>query len=280
MGEVRIEVLGPLRVHVDGVEQRLGGRRERAVLALLAAAGGRAVSAERLVDEVWGEDAPASATGSLQVAVSRLRGSLEPDRASGAAPAVLTRGPGGYALERVVRRRRRAQRGRHGRRRARAVGRGGACRRGAGALARRAVRRAGRPADPRRRGHPAPGGPAAAARGARGGPARPRPPRRGPGHAGHARGRPPVPRAAVVAAGGGALPLRPPGRRARDPAPAPHRPGRRARRRPVALGARPRGRPARPGAPPRGARRTRGVGRARGRRDAHASAAAWSVARA
>jgi DNA-binding SARP family transcriptional activator len=60
------------------------------------------VSAERLVDEVWGEDAPASATGSLQVAVSRLRGSIEPDRASGAAPAVLTRGPGGYALEQVV----------------------------------------------------------------------------------------------------------------------------------------------------------------------------------
>ena len=102
MAEVRIDVLGPLRVHVDGVEQRLGGRRERAVLALLAASGGRAVSAERLVDEVWGEDAPASATGSLQVAVSRLRGSIEPDRASGAAPAVLTRGPGGYALEQVV----------------------------------------------------------------------------------------------------------------------------------------------------------------------------------
>ena len=102
MGEVRVEVLGPLRVHVDGVEQRLGGRRERAVLALLAAAGGRAVAPSGSSTRSGARSAPASATGSLQVAVSRLRGSLEPDRASGAAPAVLTRGPGGYALERVV----------------------------------------------------------------------------------------------------------------------------------------------------------------------------------
>jgi len=56
--KVRVDVLGPVRAAVDGTEARLGGRRERAVLAVLAAAGDRAVTPERLVDEVWGEDAP------------------------------------------------------------------------------------------------------------------------------------------------------------------------------------------------------------------------------
>lgn len=101
MADVRVDVLGPLRVRVDGEEQRLGGRRERVVLGLLASSVGRPVSPERLVDEVWGQDAPASASGSLQVAVSRLRGTLEPTRRSGD-PSVITRGPAGYTLTGVV----------------------------------------------------------------------------------------------------------------------------------------------------------------------------------
>jgi DNA-binding SARP family transcriptional activator len=90
VAQVSVEVLGPVRALVDGVETRLGGRRERAVLALLAAAGGRPVTPERLVDEIWGQDAPRSASGSLQVAVSRLRSTLR--------PAGINLGPGGYAL--------------------------------------------------------------------------------------------------------------------------------------------------------------------------------------
>jgi DNA-binding SARP family transcriptional activator len=88
--QVRVEVLGPVRATVDGAEARLGGRRERAVLGVLAAARGRAVTPERLVDEVWGEDAPPSAPASLQVAVSRLRTALR--------PAGIVLGAGGYAL--------------------------------------------------------------------------------------------------------------------------------------------------------------------------------------
>lgn len=95
---VDIQVLGPLRVTVDGAEQRVGGRRERLVLALLVAAGGRHLTAERLIDEVWGDGAPPSAAGSLQVAISRLRTALEPGRTTGSDPSVLVRGPAGYAL--------------------------------------------------------------------------------------------------------------------------------------------------------------------------------------
>ena len=82
MPQVRVEVLGPLRAVADGAEARIGGRRERAVLAVLAAARGRAVTPERLVDEIWGEDAPPSAPGSLQVAVSRLRTALRSIRSA------------------------------------------------------------------------------------------------------------------------------------------------------------------------------------------------------
>ncbi len=49
------------------------GERPRALLAALAASGGRLVRDEQLIQLVWGEDAPANATKSLQVLVSRTR---------------------------------------------------------------------------------------------------------------------------------------------------------------------------------------------------------------
>ena len=55
-------------------------RRERSVLSVLLAAHGAPVAAERLVAEVWGDEAPGQTLASLQVAVSRLRSQLEPDR--------------------------------------------------------------------------------------------------------------------------------------------------------------------------------------------------------
>jgi predicted ATPase/DNA-binding SARP family transcriptional activator len=55
------------------------GDRPRALLAALAASGGRPVSDERLIELVWGEDAPANATKSLQVLVSRTRAACGAD---------------------------------------------------------------------------------------------------------------------------------------------------------------------------------------------------------
>ena len=102
MSEIRVQVLGLLRVVVDGVEQGLGGRRERVVLAVLVAAGGSPVTSDRLVDEVWGDDPPATASGSLQVAVSRLRTALDPARRPGSESRVLLRGQAGYLLDGVT----------------------------------------------------------------------------------------------------------------------------------------------------------------------------------
>ncbi|TQM01727.1 AfsR/SARP family transcriptional regulator [Pseudonocardia kunmingensis] len=83
---------------VAGQAVDLGGPKQRALLATLVAADGRAVSVERLIDLLWGEDPPAKALVSLQSYVARLRRVLEPDRdARAPARTLVTRAPG-YAL--------------------------------------------------------------------------------------------------------------------------------------------------------------------------------------
>ncbi|HEX6597271.1 MAG TPA: BTAD domain-containing putative transcriptional regulator, partial [Acidimicrobiales bacterium] len=50
-----------------------GGRQPRTLLAVLLVAGGRSVPVDTLADAIWGENRPASATGTLQSYVSRIR---------------------------------------------------------------------------------------------------------------------------------------------------------------------------------------------------------------
>jgi DNA-binding SARP family transcriptional activator len=89
----------PLRATVGGSEADLGGPRQRAVLARLAVAGGEVVSADRLVDDLWGgADVPARGLASLQVHISHLRRALEPARARRTPASVLVSAPPGYAL--------------------------------------------------------------------------------------------------------------------------------------------------------------------------------------
>jgi predicted ATPase/DNA-binding SARP family transcriptional activator len=59
--------------------QSVVGQRPRALLAALAAGGGRPVRAEELIELVWGDEAPANATKSLQVLVSRTRSACGSD---------------------------------------------------------------------------------------------------------------------------------------------------------------------------------------------------------
>jgi DNA-binding SARP family transcriptional activator len=87
---VELGILGPLDVRVDGRDVAIAGAKERAVLVLLALAAGRPVPADRLIDELWGDDPPQTARKSLQVRVVNLRRALGPD-------AVASIG-GGYAL--------------------------------------------------------------------------------------------------------------------------------------------------------------------------------------
>ncbi|GAB2830927.1 hypothetical protein GCM10022221_32140 [Actinocorallia aurea] len=93
---VRIGVLGPMAATVDGERVSLGGPRQRAVLAVLVAAGGRAVSQERILADVWG-DGEAPASGTLKSYVSVLRRILEPGKAPGEARTIMREG-NGYLL--------------------------------------------------------------------------------------------------------------------------------------------------------------------------------------
>ena len=75
---LEFRILGPLEVLDDGTPVPLGGRNQRALLTLLLLRANEAVSTERLVDQLWGEHPPRTATTSLQNTVSQLRKLLGP----------------------------------------------------------------------------------------------------------------------------------------------------------------------------------------------------------
>lgn len=86
MPEFRI--LGPLEVlAADGEPLTFGGQKQRAVLVLLLLRANQVVSTDFLVDALWGEHPPRTATTSLQNSISALRRILGADL-------LLTRAPG------------------------------------------------------------------------------------------------------------------------------------------------------------------------------------------
>jgi DNA-binding SARP family transcriptional activator len=98
---VEFLVLGPLEARVDGRALRLGGPKQRALLALLLLNANEVVSRDRLVDSLWGERAPGSAQRSLDTYVSRLRSLLGGDRIERRPPGYRLRvEPGEFDLER------------------------------------------------------------------------------------------------------------------------------------------------------------------------------------
>lgn len=87
-------VLGPLAVTTDAGEPVVvPGVKVRALLADLLTNRNQVVSADRLIDDLWGDDSPANPTGALQVRVSQLRKALN-DAEPGARDLVESRAPG------------------------------------------------------------------------------------------------------------------------------------------------------------------------------------------
>ena len=95
---IGVRVLGPVEVTVDGALADVGGLRQRCVLARLIAAQGRVVSADRLIEDLYAEEAPPTALAAVQSYVSHLRRVLEPGRAAWAPAGVLVTSPPGYAV--------------------------------------------------------------------------------------------------------------------------------------------------------------------------------------
>lgn len=92
--QMQMQLLGPVGLDVRGVQIDVGGPRAQAVLALLAVRANDVVSADWLVDQVWGERPPRGARGALQSYVSRLRRVAVPD-----SERMLPRHPRGYRLD-------------------------------------------------------------------------------------------------------------------------------------------------------------------------------------
>ncbi|HEX6659220.1 MAG TPA: BTAD domain-containing putative transcriptional regulator, partial [Ilumatobacter sp.] len=88
-----------MEVRSGGEPLDLGGPKQRAVLAVLVLSVGRVVSVDRIVDELWGDEPPARALGTLQAYVFNLRRVLEPGRAPRAPASVLASQPPGYVLQ-------------------------------------------------------------------------------------------------------------------------------------------------------------------------------------
>ncbi|MFL5799187.1 MAG: extracellular solute-binding protein [Actinomycetota bacterium] len=73
-------LLGPLEARDDGSALPLGGPKQRVVLAHLLLQANRVVTAERLIDAIWGEDPPETARNTLQTYVRHIRRIVGPER--------------------------------------------------------------------------------------------------------------------------------------------------------------------------------------------------------
>jgi DNA-binding SARP family transcriptional activator len=88
---LEFRILGPLEVSDETGPIALGGPKQRGLLAILVLEAGRVVPTDRLIDLLWGEEAPRTATASLQNAVGRLRKALGSDILETRAPGYLLR---------------------------------------------------------------------------------------------------------------------------------------------------------------------------------------------
>src|SRR6185436_19119080 len=86
---MEIRLLGPVEASRDGHAVPVGGAKPRALLAILALHANAPVSADRLIEGLWGERPPATAPKLVQVLVSQLRKQL-----AGADAEIVTRGRG------------------------------------------------------------------------------------------------------------------------------------------------------------------------------------------
>jgi DNA-binding SARP family transcriptional activator len=95
-------ILGHLEVSNEGDPVRLGGSKQRALLAMLLLHANEPVPVDTLVDELWSDDPHESAAKNIQVQISRLRRVLEgeqrPEGPNGTASSVVQTRPHSYLI--------------------------------------------------------------------------------------------------------------------------------------------------------------------------------------
>lgn len=92
---LRIDVLGPLAVHVHGRALDLGSAMQRRFLGLLALRANAVVTQAEIVDFLWGEQIPATYSNLIHTYVSRLRKFFDGHGVSGT---LISRTSAGYRL--------------------------------------------------------------------------------------------------------------------------------------------------------------------------------------
>jgi DNA-binding SARP family transcriptional activator len=90
-----VRLLGSVEALVDGHSLSLGGSKQRSVVAMLALRANRTVSADDLIDGLWGDEPPRNAAKRVQHYVWRLRKALSEN---GADVEIVTHGRG-YELQ-------------------------------------------------------------------------------------------------------------------------------------------------------------------------------------
>ncbi|GAA0624342.1 tetratricopeptide repeat protein [Kribbella sandramycini] len=94
---MRFGVLGPVTAWTDAGEPVvIQGLKVRALLADLLAHEGRPVPADRLIDDLWGDQLPGNPSGTLSAKVSQLRRAFED--AEPGSRALVCSGPAGYSI--------------------------------------------------------------------------------------------------------------------------------------------------------------------------------------
>ena len=88
---MQVRLFGELEAVAAGVPVPVRGAKQRALLALLALQPGQPVSADRLIDVLWGDGQAANPANALQAQIGQLRRTLGP-------AAILTT-EAGYALD-------------------------------------------------------------------------------------------------------------------------------------------------------------------------------------
>src|SRR5919108_765187 len=91
--QMDVRLLGHLELEVSGEPVQFEGVKQRRLFAVLALRAPEAVSADELVEALWGDEPPTGAGPALQKQISRLR------RRLGDGGSLVRHRPPGYALD-------------------------------------------------------------------------------------------------------------------------------------------------------------------------------------
>lgn len=95
---MEFRILGPLEVVEEGQSLPLAAGKQRSLLVILLLRANEVVSTDELIDGLWGERPPATASKSIQIYVSQLRKALGDSRTPESDSAVLTTRGHGYEM--------------------------------------------------------------------------------------------------------------------------------------------------------------------------------------